>query len=102
MIRNDSLSPVSREPFPNGGIINVGAYGGTVEASKSYFGASPESVSKLGAGWSDLTSNLLYGLCSLKGEWKNGKHTTTTIDHSPHISASNWLSRSRGENHLRR
>jgi len=27
------------EPFPNGGIINIGAYGGTVEASKSYFGA---------------------------------------------------------------
>ena len=24
------------EPEPNGGIINMGAYGGTVEASKSY------------------------------------------------------------------
>ncbi|MBN2129008.1 MAG: right-handed parallel beta-helix repeat-containing protein [Sedimentisphaerales bacterium] len=28
-------SPVAFEPFPNGGIINMGAYGGTAEASKS-------------------------------------------------------------------
>ena len=31
-------SPVGLEPFPNGGVINMGAYGGTAEASKSYFG----------------------------------------------------------------
>ena len=31
-------SPIGYEPFPNGGIINIGAYGGTPEASKSYFG----------------------------------------------------------------
>ncbi|NIP27242.1 MAG: hypothetical protein GWN67_22775 [Phycisphaerae bacterium] len=31
-------SPIGDEPFPNGGIINMGAYGGTGEASKSYFG----------------------------------------------------------------
>jgi hypothetical protein len=30
--------PVGHEPFPNGGIINMGAYGGTAQASKSYFG----------------------------------------------------------------
>ena len=34
----DPNSPVALEPFPNGGIINMGAYGGTAEASKSYFG----------------------------------------------------------------
>ena len=34
----DPNSPISPEPFPNGGIINMGAYGGTDEASKSYFG----------------------------------------------------------------
>ena len=34
----DPLSPIGHEPFPNGGIINMGAYGGTAEASKSYFG----------------------------------------------------------------
>jgi len=34
----DPHSPIGLEPFPNGGIINMGAYGGTIEASKSYFG----------------------------------------------------------------
>ncbi|MHC4741825.1 MAG: right-handed parallel beta-helix repeat-containing protein [Planctomycetota bacterium] len=33
--------PIGHEPFPNGGIINMGAYGGTPEASKSYFGDPP-------------------------------------------------------------
>jgi len=36
----DPNSPIGDEPFPNGGIINMGAYGGTAEASKSYFGES--------------------------------------------------------------
>jgi len=31
----DPNSPVAFEPFPNGGIINMGAFGGTSEASKS-------------------------------------------------------------------
>jgi hypothetical protein len=34
----DMTSPIGFEPFPNGGVINIGAYGGTAEASKSYFG----------------------------------------------------------------
>ncbi len=34
----DPDSPIGYEPFPNGGRINIGAYGGTIEASKSYFG----------------------------------------------------------------
>ncbi len=34
----DPNSPIMHEPFPNGGVINMGAYGGTAEASKSYFG----------------------------------------------------------------
>lgn len=34
-------SPLGAEPFPNGGLINMGAYGGTARASKSYFGAPP-------------------------------------------------------------
>jgi hypothetical protein len=37
----DPNSPIGWEPFPNGGRINMGAYGGTVEASKSYFGQPP-------------------------------------------------------------
>ena len=34
----DPSSPIGLEPFPNGARINMGAYGGTAEASKSYFG----------------------------------------------------------------
>jgi len=33
----DPVSPIGLEPFPNGGRVNMGAYGGTLEASKSYF-----------------------------------------------------------------
>ena len=35
------MVPIGYEPFPNGGIVNMGAYGGTSEASKSYFGRPP-------------------------------------------------------------
>ncbi len=31
----NTSTPVNLEPFPNGGVINIGAYGGTEEASKS-------------------------------------------------------------------
>ncbi len=34
----DPVTPIGYEPFPNGGIVNIGAYGATLEASKSYFG----------------------------------------------------------------
>jgi len=34
----DMSSPIGYEPFPNGGRVNMGAYGGTTKASKSYFG----------------------------------------------------------------
>jgi hypothetical protein len=37
----DPMSPIGYEPFPNGGVINMGVYGGTAEASKSYFGGPP-------------------------------------------------------------
>jgi len=37
----DPMDPIGPEPFPNGGMINMGAYGGTEEASKSYFGQPP-------------------------------------------------------------
>jgi len=37
----DPASPIGHEPFPNGGIVNMGAYGGTAKASKSWFGGPP-------------------------------------------------------------
>ena len=38
----DPNSPIDLEPLPNGDRINMGAYGGTTEASKSPLTASPE------------------------------------------------------------
>ena len=35
----DPNGPLGVEPFPNGGFGNLGAYGGTAKASRSYFGA---------------------------------------------------------------
>ena len=35
----DPLSPIGWESFPNGGFVNMGAYGGTSKGSKSYFDA---------------------------------------------------------------
>jgi len=40
----DSIMPVGDEQFANGGRINMGAYGGTSEASKSYFAKRPCQV----------------------------------------------------------
>lgn len=37
----DPMGPLGYEPFPNGGIINMGAYGGTTQAGKSYFDGPP-------------------------------------------------------------
>jgi len=34
----DPMNPIGWELFPNGGFVNMGAYGGTPEASKTYFG----------------------------------------------------------------
>lgn len=34
----DPTTPIGPEPFPNGGVVNMGAYGGTAQASKSWFG----------------------------------------------------------------
>jgi hypothetical protein len=34
----DPMSPINLESFPNGGFVNMGAYGGTSKASKAYFG----------------------------------------------------------------
>jgi len=34
--KGDPASPVGDEPVPNGGIINMGAYGGTAQASMTF------------------------------------------------------------------
>jgi parallel beta-helix repeat protein len=37
----DPNSPIGTEPFPNGGRVNMGAYGASDKASKTYFGSPP-------------------------------------------------------------
>jgi predicted outer membrane repeat protein len=53
------MSPIDLEPFPNGGIINMGAYGGTTEASKSYFGKPPCEIIVAGDVNGDCVVNFL-------------------------------------------
>ena len=53
------MSPIMYEPFPNGGIINMGAYGGTSEASKSYFGKPPCEIIVAGDMNGDCLVNFL-------------------------------------------
>jgi len=55
----DPMSPVGYEPFPNGGIVNMGAYGGTAEASKSYFAKPPCEVIAAGDINGDCEVNFL-------------------------------------------
>lgn len=62
----DSMSPIGNELFPNGGIVNMGAYGGTVEASKSYFGTEPCEIIIAGDINGDCVINLLdFSILSL-------------------------------------
>ena len=42
------FDPVGLEPFPNGGVINMGAYGGTAESSKSFLGQAGCEVTESG------------------------------------------------------
>jgi hypothetical protein len=53
------MSPVGLEPFPNGGIINMGAYGATTKASKSYFGKPPCEIIVAGDVNGDCLVNFL-------------------------------------------
>jgi predicted outer membrane repeat protein len=50
--------PVGLEPFPNGGIVNIGLYGGTPEASKSWFGK---------AGCDTIVAGDINGDCKVDG-----------------------------------
>jgi len=55
----DSSDAIGYEPFPNGGIVNMGAYGGTDESSKSYFGTPPCAMIMAGDINGDCAINLL-------------------------------------------
>jgi parallel beta-helix repeat protein/predicted outer membrane repeat protein len=63
-----TASPIAYEPFPNGGRINMGAYGGTEYASKSYFGTSPCQVIMAGDINGDCTVDFT-DFAILSGHW---------------------------------
>jgi hypothetical protein len=54
----DPEDAIGLESFANGGIINMGAYGGTGQASKSYFGTKPCETIIAGDVNGDCTVNL--------------------------------------------
>jgi hypothetical protein len=67
----DPMSPIGLEPFPSGGIVNMGAYGGTVEASKSYFGEPVCEVVVAGDVNGDCTVNFLdFRIMALHWLWQ--------------------------------
>jgi len=55
----DPMTAIGREPFPNGGRVDMGAYGGTAEASKSYFGQPPCEIIVAGDINGDCAVNFL-------------------------------------------
>jgi hypothetical protein len=79
----DPNSPVAFEPFPNGGIINMGAYGGTTETSKSPSGLH----SKYGGGTGEpntpyliYTAQHLNAISAEPNDWNKHFKLITDID----------------------
>jgi disaggregatase-related protein/parallel beta helix pectate lyase-like protein len=58
----DSNTPIGPEPFPNGGIVNMGYYGGTAQASKSWFNKPPCETPITG----DLNGDCIVDLLDLR------------------------------------
>ena len=67
----DPLGPIGDELFPNGGVVNLGAYGGTVEASKTYFGPSLDAIHLAGDINGDGGVDLL-DLLIVVSQWSEG------------------------------
>ncbi len=62
----DPTTSIGWEPYPNGGVVNMGAYGATTEASKSYFGTTPCETPIVGDINGDCRVGMIdFGLMSL-------------------------------------
>ena len=72
----DPMMSIGLEVFPNGGIVNMGAYGGTVEASKSYFGDPVCETIVAGDINGDCTVDFL-DLAILMSHWLGQGHPPT-------------------------
>ena len=64
----DPRTSIMYEPFPNGGVVNMGAYGGTAEASKTYFEGVVCDVVTVGDLNGDCVVNLA-DLALMAGHW---------------------------------
>jgi len=71
----DPNTPLGHEPFPNGGRINMGAYAGTIEASKSYFGSPTCETIVAGDINGDCTVNSL-DFSLMAAHWLGQYHKT--------------------------
>jgi hypothetical protein len=78
----DPHSPIGPEPVPNGGRINMGAYGGTAEASKSHFGGPVCGTSLYGDFNGDCRVDL-KDFALLARNWTQGFPNPGEADRSP-------------------
>jgi parallel beta-helix repeat protein len=83
------ISLIGYEPFPNGGIINMGVYGGTVEASKSYFGLPCQTIIAGDINGDCKVNFLDFGLMVLHWLEDNTPPPGQASEPSPHDGATN-------------
>jgi len=72
------------EPFPNGAVVNMGAYGGTVEASKSWFDGPVCDTPIAGDLNGDCVVNLL-DLEILISHWLEDARPVTVVKKGPYL-----------------
>ncbi len=85
------VEPIGLEPFPNGGLVNVGLYGGTAEASKSYFGKAPCEAIVAGDINGDCRVDGL-DLAILAGHWLENREERVSLKWLGHASFKIWTS----------
>ena len=86
----DPNSPVGEEPFPNGGRINMGAYGGTAEASKSPSGLQGKyggGTGELGSPYYVYMAEQMAGIGAEPNDWSGHFKLMADIDLSGYAGA---------------
>ncbi len=86
----DPNSPVGEEPFPNGGRVNLGAYGGTAEASKSLSGVQAKyggGTGEPGSPYYIYTAAQMAGIGAEPGDWSKHFKLMADIDLSGYTGA---------------
>jgi autotransporter-associated beta strand protein len=101
--RGDPIDPYSNEPSPNGGYVNIGAYGNTAQASLSpvhfLFVVNPTSVQTVATGqpfvinWRDEVSNTSAGKSDTVdiAILPQGSQTPADTYTSPDVGTYTWM-----------